>query len=190
MHSPWRAPAPAPLSPHHCRDPRGPRQGSERLPLSGRTVLPPAMSSRCISRRCANGVRTSPPLARHFLRRVCAAAGRPEVDTEPPALAIIKAYSWPGNIRQLENIIKRLVVLNRSIILVAPARDAQRRKECPRSAGSTPRSIGTALVHNTAATRAGCGVPSLARLAQLGPSVGPLGSSKHRHDDLLDENHK
>ncbi|MHB8211964.1 MAG: AAA-type ATPase lid domain-containing protein [Acidithiobacillus sp.] len=109
---------------------------------------------------------------------------------EPPALAIIKAYSWPGNIRQLENIIKRLVVLNRSIILVAPARDAQRRKECPRSAGSTPRSIGSALVHNTAATRAGCGAPSLARLAQLGPSVGPLGSSKHRHDDLLDENHK
>ena len=61
MHSPWRAPAPAPLSPHHCRGPRGPRQGSERLPLSGRSVLPPAMSSRCISRRCANGVRTSPP---------------------------------------------------------------------------------------------------------------------------------
>lgn len=34
------------------------------------------------------------------------------------------------------------------------------------------------------------GRPSLARLAQLGPSVGPLGSSRHRHDDLLDENHK
>ncbi len=54
------------------------------------------------------------PLVRHFLRRVCAAVGRPEMDIEAPALATISAYSWPGNIRQLENIVERLVVLNRS----------------------------------------------------------------------------
>ena len=36
------------------------------------------------------------------------------MDIEAPALATIRAYSWPGNIRQLENIVERLVVLNRS----------------------------------------------------------------------------
>ena len=29
-----------------------------------------------------------------------------------PAIRIMQSYSWPGNIRQLENIIERMVVLN------------------------------------------------------------------------------
>ena len=53
------------------------------------------------------------PLVHHFLRRVCTALGRPEVDIATAALAAMEAYSWPGNIRQLENIVERLVVLNR-----------------------------------------------------------------------------
>lgn len=41
------------------------------------------------------------------------------MDIEAPALATISAYSWPGNIRQLENIVERLVVLNRSGTILA-----------------------------------------------------------------------
>jgi len=29
----------------------------------------------------------------------------------PPAMAVLEAYPWPGNIRELENLIERLVVL-------------------------------------------------------------------------------
>ena len=59
------------------------------------------------------------PLVHHFLRRVCTELGRPEVDIAAAALAAMEAYSWPGNIRQLENIVERLVVLNRGGTILA-----------------------------------------------------------------------
>ncbi len=58
-------------------------------------------------------------LVRFFLQRVCTELGRPEVEIEAAALAAMNAYSWPGNIRQIENLVERLVVLNRSGIILA-----------------------------------------------------------------------
>ena len=58
-------------------------------------------------------------LVRFFLQRVCTDLGRPEVEIETAALAAMNAYSWPGNIRQIENLVERLVVLNRSGIILA-----------------------------------------------------------------------
>uniref|UniRef100_UPI004047EB59 response regulator n=1 Tax=Yoonia sp. TaxID=2212373 RepID=UPI004047EB59 len=49
-----------------------------------------------------------PLLAEHFLTRV-AREGAPLRRMSPPALDLIRAYSWPGNVRQLENAIRRLV---------------------------------------------------------------------------------
>ncbi len=50
-----------------------------------------------------------PLLADHFLAR-----GDREVGTRrrfsPEALGLVRAYSWPGNVRQLENTVRRLVV--------------------------------------------------------------------------------
>ena len=50
-------------------------------------------------------------LARWFLTRAVRELGGKEKSFNKQALAAIKAYRWPGNIRQLENRIKKAVVL-------------------------------------------------------------------------------
>ena len=53
-----------------------------------------------------------PALARSFLNRFAAEEGRKSLARiSPEALALLHAYDWPGNIRQLENTIFRAVVL-------------------------------------------------------------------------------
>ncbi len=52
-----------------------------------------------------------PELAMHFLSRAAERADKVLAGIEDDALAALKAYHWPGNIRQLENIIERAVVL-------------------------------------------------------------------------------
>jgi DNA-binding NtrC family response regulator len=57
------------------------------------------------------------PLARHFLRRAEAAAGRKLTAISAGALEALQSYDWPGNIRQLEWAIERAVVLGESDIV-------------------------------------------------------------------------
>src|SRR5579871_1898496 len=51
-----------------------------------------------------------PDLARHFFAQG-AAEGLPAKHLEPGALERLKRYSWPGNIRELENLVRRLAAL-------------------------------------------------------------------------------
>ncbi len=54
------------------------------------------------------------PLVHHFLEQICLVIGRsPAVSMSAEALSALEAYDWPGNIRQLENLLERMVVLNR-----------------------------------------------------------------------------
>ena len=50
-------------------------------------------------------------LALHFLHRYAAAYGRPPQTLTEPAIQMLEHHSWPGNIRELENLIERLVVV-------------------------------------------------------------------------------
>jgi DNA-binding NtrC family response regulator len=52
-----------------------------------------------------------PALARHFLALFAAEEGKPIRTITSEALALLTAYRWPGNIRQLENTVFRAVVL-------------------------------------------------------------------------------
>jgi DNA-binding NtrC family response regulator len=52
-----------------------------------------------------------PDLARHFLTRMAAEEGKRVRTINAEALALLAAYHWPGNVRQLENAIFRAVVL-------------------------------------------------------------------------------
>lgn len=53
-----------------------------------------------------------PPLAQYFLERQSEKHNRVFTLDDPRALAALEGYSWPGNIRELENCIERLVVLS------------------------------------------------------------------------------
>ena len=50
-------------------------------------------------------------LANHFLRLVCASSNVPLKRLEPEAMDVLEAYPWKGNVRELENLIQRLVVM-------------------------------------------------------------------------------
>ncbi|MDB5538326.1 MAG: Fis family transcriptional regulator [Devosia sp.] len=52
-----------------------------------------------------------PVLVDHFIARLAAEAGKRIVGISEPAMALLRGYNWPGNIRQLENAMYRAVVL-------------------------------------------------------------------------------
>ncbi|MDY0041973.1 MAG: sigma-54 dependent transcriptional regulator [Desulforhabdus sp.] len=52
-----------------------------------------------------------PPLVNHFLAKYSEEGGRPPVTIHPDALLRLLEYPWPGNIRELENVIERAVIL-------------------------------------------------------------------------------
>jgi len=53
-------------------------------------------------------------LADHFLKKFARENGKTIEGFEPQALKILEAYSWPGNIRELENTIERAVIMSRA----------------------------------------------------------------------------
>lgn len=55
-----------------------------------------------------------PLLAAHFLRKHAAAAGREIVGFTPDAMDLLRRYNYPGNVRELENIVERATVLSRT----------------------------------------------------------------------------
>jgi len=60
-----------------------------------------------------------PFLAEYFLQRAGAKVNKHVDSLSPRALTLLKNYSWPGNLRELENIIERAVVLTSSSVIEA-----------------------------------------------------------------------
>jgi two-component system, NtrC family, response regulator AtoC len=58
-----------------------------------------------------------PALAYHFLRRYSQEHGKAVVGISADAMTLLRTYNWPGNIRELENIIERAVALSNQGIL-------------------------------------------------------------------------
>ncbi len=53
-----------------------------------------------------------PLLIRYFLHRQGGRKGKIALRIESAAMAALEQYSWPGNVREVENLVERLVVLN------------------------------------------------------------------------------
>jgi DNA-binding NtrC family response regulator len=51
-------------------------------------------------------------MAQGFLTEFGRLAGRPELSIAPEVMRALEAYSWPGNIRELRNVIERAVALS------------------------------------------------------------------------------
>ncbi len=58
-----------------------------------------------------------PLLVEHFLARVAKKQNRPPLSIARDALALLTAYWWQGNVRELENTIERAVALARGAVL-------------------------------------------------------------------------
>ena len=53
-----------------------------------------------------------PLLAGHFLERACQAFNKPGVRLPLTQVEVLKRYPWPGNIRELENVIERQIIVS------------------------------------------------------------------------------
>jgi two-component system response regulator PilR (NtrC family) len=54
------------------------------------------------------------PLVAHFVRKIAQEIGKDVKGVSPETLAILERYHWPGNIRELENVVERAIVLGNS----------------------------------------------------------------------------
>jgi DNA-binding NtrC family response regulator len=52
-----------------------------------------------------------PLLVQHFLQKYCQQMGKKMKRLAPEVVGIFEAYPWPGNIRELENVIERIVAI-------------------------------------------------------------------------------
>ncbi len=52
-----------------------------------------------------------PLLVGHFVRMFCAENGKPVATVAADALRLLQSHDWPGNVRQLQNVIERAVIM-------------------------------------------------------------------------------
>jgi DNA-binding NtrC family response regulator len=60
-----------------------------------------------------------PALATHFATQICRQNGWKEVSFAPDAIQALQAHSWPGNIRELRNVIERLLLFTEGEVVIA-----------------------------------------------------------------------
>src|ERR1700739_4158773 len=66
-----------------------------------------------------------PALVNHFVKMFNRRMGK-QVDSIPPeTMAALQWYSWPGNIRELQNLVERAVILSRDGVLPNPLHNKQ-----------------------------------------------------------------
>jgi two-component system nitrogen regulation response regulator NtrX len=92
-----------------------------------------------------------PLLARHFLVYFCNKEGLPPKTMEPAALEALAGYHWPGNIRELKNLIERLVIMTREeTITMADLPDSVQPKSAVRAAARSVAGISDAATFKEA----------------------------------------
>jgi DNA-binding NtrC family response regulator len=109
-------------------------------------------------------------LIRHFLRRFGRELGRDVREAAPEALARLRAYAWPGNIRELQSVLKQ-ALLRASGNVLLPA--------------FLPQSLGGLAPSPAAPPGKEPGVEEFIIRLRLGPDVRDLYAEAHRDVDRL-----
>ncbi|HEV2988976.1 MAG TPA: sigma-54 dependent transcriptional regulator, partial [Candidatus Angelobacter sp.] len=60
-----------------------------------------------------------PALATHFAAQITRQNGWKEIGFAPEAMVSMQAYSWPGNIRELRNVVERLLLFSESNLITS-----------------------------------------------------------------------
>jgi sigma-54 dependent transcriptional regulator, acetoin dehydrogenase operon transcriptional activator AcoR len=55
-----------------------------------------------------------PLLVNYFVQKNALNHGRPVPEVDPRVLDVLRDYPWPGNIRELENVIERAIIISQS----------------------------------------------------------------------------
>lgn len=64
-----------------------------------------------------------PLLVDYFTQQICAESGKPVREFAPEAVTLLQERSWPGNIRELRNVVERLLILGGSVISAQDVKD-------------------------------------------------------------------
>lgn len=64
-----------------------------------------------------------PLLIQHFAGQICAESGKPVREFAPQAIKMLQERSWPGNIRELRNVVERLLILGGSPVTDQDVKD-------------------------------------------------------------------
>jgi DNA-binding NtrC family response regulator len=110
-------------------------------------------------------------LVRHYLRRYGRELGREVTDVSPEAMERLRGYAWPGNIRELQNVLKQALLRAKGAVLL-PAFLPEPLDEPAGSAPSSP------------PTEAELDLEGFIR-ERLGPDARDLYSETHRQVDRL-----
>lgn len=76
-----------------------------------------------------------PPLVQHFAQKFGRKTGKMVDAISVDTMEALTRYPWPGNIRELENVIERAVILSSGSVLRIPAHDLSTRIVSDRGAG-------------------------------------------------------
>ena len=102
-----------------------------------------------------------PSLVGYFLKKYAVRYNKPSVDVSPDTMGLLADYDWPGNIRELENLIKRAVVLGTEAPLREVSLQSSRVARAPSAANrQTPAELACA-----AADAGNCSLKEISRTA-------------------------
>lgn len=64
-----------------------------------------------------------PELVSYFVGQICAESGKAPVEFDPEALKLLADRHWPGNIRELRNVVERLLILGGNPVSAQDVKD-------------------------------------------------------------------
>jgi two-component system response regulator AtoC len=97
--------------------------------LSAFTILMPPLRER---------QEEIPLLLRHFMGRMATQYSRPTLRFSPALIDACLRYPWPGNLRELENFVKRYLVMADEAVAIADLRASGRHKQSAADTSSGP----------------------------------------------------
>ena len=103
-----------------------------------------------------------PVLVSHFITKFNLRLGKRVEGVDPEAMQILQAYGWPGNIRELENLMERSVLFADGPIVEATQLPDSLREQAP----STPMPIAPMGPLGTLASPVGASMKEIVRQAQ------------------------